>query len=89
MKTLNTTNGATTYFTKTINVVTPGGITAQLTLSRKLINVTETPGKTKTVYAITYKGNDVSSYDLTCKSEINYFLTFLDKYSDRISSNKY
>ena len=85
MKTLNETNGATTYFTKTIDVVTKGGLIAQLTLSRKLIQVTKEPLKTKTVYTVTYEGNEVSSYDLSCKSEVRYFLNHLDKYAERIT----
>ena len=89
MKTSNETNGATTYFTKTIDVVTIGGIIAQLTLSRKLIEVTEEPAKTKTVYTVTYKGNEVSSYDLSCKNEVRYFLNHLDKYADRIAASSY
>ena len=55
MKTANYTNGATTYFTKTIDVKTPQGITAQLTLTRKLIKVTSEDHKTKTTYQLLLK----------------------------------
>jgi len=89
MKTANHTNGATTYFTKTIDVKTPQGITAQLTLTRKLIKVTREDHKTKTTYSITFKGKNVSSYNLNHKSEVKYFLNFLDNYAERIASSSY
>jgi len=89
MKTLNNTNGATTYFTKTIDVLTKGGLTAQLTLTRRVIEVTSEAHKTNTTYALTYKGKDVSPYNLTNKSEVQYFLSFLDNYADRIAASSY
>ena len=89
MKTLNNTTGATTYFTKTINVLTEGGLTAQLTLTRRVLKVTKEAHKTNTTYGLTYKGKNVSSYELTNKSEIKYFLNFLDEYSDRIAASSY
>lgn len=89
MKTSIQTNGATTYFTKTIDVLTEGGLTAQLTLTRRVLKVTSEDHKTKTTYAITYKGKNVSSYDLSYKSEVKYFLNFLDNYADRIAASSY
>jgi hypothetical protein len=89
MKTAIQTNGATTYFTKTIDVLTEGGLTAQLTLTRRVIKVTSEDHKTKTTYAITYKGKNVSSYELNYKSEVKYFLNFLDNYAERIIAMNY
>ena len=78
-----TTNGATTEIVKTINVQTLGGLTAQLTLSRKIIAVGLVPHKTDIKYGITYKGQDVNSYELNHKEEVRYFLNHLDKYANR------
>ena len=89
MKTANHTNGATSYFTKTIDVLTEGGLTAQLTLTRRVLKVTSEDHKTNTTYALTYQGKNVSSYNLTNKSEIQYFLSFLDNYADRIAASSY
>jgi|14_taG_2_1085336.scaffolds.fasta_scaffold19963_3 hypothetical protein len=89
MKTAIQTNGATTYFTKTIDVKTPQGLTAQLSLTRKVIKVTSEDHKTNTTYSITYKGKNVSSYNLNHKSEVKYFLNFLDNYAERIASSSY
>jgi len=89
MKTANHTNGASTYFTKTIDVLTEKGLTAQLTLTRRVIKVTSEAHKANTTYALTYKGKNVSSYDLNEKSEVRYFLNFLDKYAERIAASSY
>ena len=78
-----TTNGATTEIVKTINVQTLGGLTAQLTLSRKIIAVGLVPHKTDIKYGIMYKGQDVNSYELNHKEEVRYFLNHLDKYASR------
>tara|TARA_R100000951_G_C2575236_1_gene160118 strand:+ start:288 stop:557 length:270 start_codon:yes stop_codon:yes gene_type:complete len=89
MKTANHTNGATSYFTKTIDVLTEAGLTAQLTLTRRVLAVTREDHKTETTYSITYKGKKVSSYDLNYKSEVKYFLNFLDNYAERIAASSY
>lgn len=90
MKTAIETSGATTYFTKTIDVATEGGLTAQLKLSRKVINFIQADDlKTKTTYEIFYKGNYVSSHNLTTKDEVKYFLNFLDTYADHIAASSY
>jgi hypothetical protein len=89
MKTANHTNGATSYFTKTIDVLTEGGLTAQLTLTRRVLKVTREDLKTSTTYTIFYKGNYVSSYNLTDKKEVKYFLNLLDKYADHFAVRNY
>jgi hypothetical protein len=86
MKTSIQTNGATTYYTKTINVVSLTGLIAQLTLTRKLIDVTEDAHKTKTTYSLTYNGQEVSSYNLNHKEEVRYFMNHLDKYANRFNA---
>ena len=80
MKNTITTSGATTYITRTIDVQTLGGLTAQLSLTRRVISVGEVPHKTGIKYDITYKGQCVNSHDLSTKEEVRYFLNHLDKY---------
>lgn len=80
---MKTTLKTTQEFTRTIDVQTLGGLVAQLTLSRKVIHVGLVPHKTKTTYGITYKGQNISSYELSHKEEVRYFLNFLDTYANR------
>jgi hypothetical protein len=82
-KTQTTKNGATTHITRTINVRTLGGLIAQIALTRKVINVGLTPHKTDIKYQVLYKGEIISSHDLSDKNEVKYFLAFIDKYSHK------
>ena len=82
MKTLNTTNGATQYFTKSFNTTTKNGNSVEVVITRRTINVTETPYNTPYNYDVKFKGEIVNSYNLNNKEEIEYFMNFVDKYSD-------
>jgi len=75
--------GATTEIHKTMNVSTLKGFEAQIILIRKVINVGLEPHKTDIKYHVSYKGQIISSYELSDKSEIRYFLNFLDKYENK------
>lgn len=77
------TIGATTEIHKTMNVSTLKGFEAQIILVRKVINVGLKPHKTDIKYQVAYKGEVISSHDLRHKSEIRYFLNFLDKYEHK------
>ena len=77
-------NGATTTITKTINAKTPKGNDIQISVYRRIIEVTKEPFKSKNYFSVSYNGNDTIGYNDMDKESLKYYIEFIDKYSHKL-----
>tara|TARA_R100001463_G_scaffold15386_2_gene40255 strand:- start:1758 stop:2042 length:285 start_codon:yes stop_codon:yes gene_type:complete len=79
--TTNYTSGATNYYTKEFNTLTPKGNNIIVAISRRIVNVTDKPHQSKTMYSIKVLDSDYKGEFVTAdKSEIKNTINIIDNY---------
>lgn len=76
LETNNYSNGKTNYFTKEFKTITPKGNKILVAISRRIVNVTDKPYKSKTMYSIKvvdsdYRGEFISDDKVNIKNTIS------------------
>jgi hypothetical protein len=81
LETNNYKNDSTSYLTKEFNTLTPKGNEILVAISRRIVNVTDKPFQSKTMYSIKVVGSDYrGDFISDDKCQIKNTIKIIDNY---------